>query len=192
MTTPLTFLGIAGSLRAGSLNRATLRAAKDLVPDDVRLDLYEGLGALPHYDGDLDNTDLLPDAVRQLKKVIAAADALVLVTPEYNYSVPGVLKNALDWASRPTGEQPAPLRGKPVAILSASPGNFGGVRAQMHLRQICLGTDMLPLNRPEILISRARERFDASGTLTDEPTLALIRDQMHALAAWTRTLQRKE
>lgn len=192
MTTPLTFLGIAGSLRAGSLNRATLRAAQEVAPDGVELSIYDGLGALPLYNGDQDTPDLLPDPVREFKARIAAADALVIVTPEYNYSIPGVLKNALDWASRPTGQQFPPLRGKPVALMSASPGSFGGVRAQMHLRQICLGTDMLPLNRPEILIFRAHERFDASGTLTDEPTRALIRTQLEALAEWTRTLQRKE
>ena len=116
----MTILGIAGSLRAGSLNAQLLRLAAEELPGDVELDVYDGLAAIPPYDQDIE--DLPPDAVEELKAAIAGADAVLVATPEYNGSIPGQLKNALDWVSRPIGE--SPMRGKPVAVIGASPGAF--------------------------------------------------------------------
>lgn len=181
----LRVLGIAGSLRAGSYNRGLLRAAQELAPAGMSIAIFD-LGEIPLYNADTE-ARAFPDSVVQLKSAIARADALLIATPEYNYSVPGVLKNALDWASRPPEE--SPLRGKPVAITGASTGAFGTVRAQLHLRQVCVATHMLPLNRPEVLVTRAQDKFDASGRLTDESTRKILRQLLEALASWTARLR---
>jgi len=118
---------------------------------------------------------------------IRSADALVIATPEYNYSIPGVLKNAIDWASRPPQENA--FAGKPLAILSASTGLLGGVRSQYHLRQCCVFLDMFPVNKPEVMVSRAQEKFDATGNLTDEKAKELIQKLMHALVDWTKRIK---
>ncbi len=122
-----------------------------------------------------------------MKQRIRAADAILFVTPEYNYSVPGVLKNAIDWASRPYGD--SAWQGKPCAIMGASVGNLGTARAQYHLRQILVFLDMHPLNKPEVMIGNAASRFDAQGTLTDEPTRQHVKGMLEALVKWTRLLR---
>jgi chromate reductase, NAD(P)H dehydrogenase (quinone) len=175
-------LGIAGSLRAGSFNRALLRAAVELAPDGVTIDLFEGLGAVPWYDADVESRGD-PAPVAALKSAIGNADAILIATPEYNYGVPGVLKNAIDWASRPSGK--SVLNRKPAAIMGASPGGTGTVRAQLMLRQSFVFTETYVLLRPEVLVARAHEKIDAQGRLTDEPTRDHVRQLLEALVAWT-------
>jgi len=143
------------------------------------LELFD-LSPIPLYNEDVRALGF-PECVKEFRDHIAATDALLIATPEYNYSIPGVLKNAIDWASRPPD---SPLNAKPAAIMGASPGNFGTVRAQLHLRQICVGVNLLLLNRPEVLVMRAREKFDADGRLVDEETRGFLRDLLVALAGW--------
>jgi chromate reductase len=139
---------------------------------------------LPLYDEDL-RAQGLPEPVQKLRERIAAADAILIVTPEYNYSIPGVLKNAIDWASRPPSQ---PFADKPLAIMGASGGPSGTMRAQYHLRQVAVFLDMHPLNKPEVFVRSAQERIDAEGKLTDEATRKVIAEQLVALATWTRRL----
>lgn len=187
---PLKILGIAGSLRKGSYNRMALRVAQQLAPEGVEIEIAE-LDDIPPYNADVE-AEGFPPPVRDLKAKIAAADALLIVSPEYNYSIPGVLKNAIDWVSRPpfaTPEHGKPsLNEKPVAIMGASTGGFGTVRMQHHLRQSLVFTRCLVLVHPEVWISRAQEKFDADGNLLDETVRDQIRGLLVALAAWTRRL----
>lgn len=178
-------LGIAGSLREGSYNRALLRAARELAPEGMTIEIWERLREIPPYDADVEARGD-PDAVAGLKRAIAGADALLFVTPEYNYGVPGILKNAIDWASRPPGK--SPLGGKPAAIMGATPGQTGTARAQLALRQSFVFTGTLALLRPEVLVNRAGEKFDEGGSLTDETTREHVRGLLEALAAWTARL----
>lgn len=178
-------LGISGSLRKGSYNTALLRAAQELAPDNVQISLYD-LASIPLYNSDLSHEGG-PEAVQHFKETIRAADALIFAVPEYNYSIPGVLKNAVDWASWPA--QTSPLSGKPVAVMGAG-GRFGTVRAQLHFRQVALYTNMLALNKPELMVQLAWEKFDSEGRLTDEATRGQLRDLLTALEQWTRQLQR--
>ncbi len=180
----LKVLGISGSLRKGSFNTAALRAAQELAPDGMAIETAE-IGNLPLYNEDL-RADGFPPVVQHLRSRIAAADALLFVTPEYNYSMPGVLKNAIDWASRPPDQ---PFNDKPVAIMGASPGVIGTARAQYHLRQSCVFLNMHVVNKPEVMIGSAATRFDADGKLVDETTRGFVRDLLIALAAWTRRLR---
>lgn len=182
---PINVLGFAGSLRKGSYNRAALRAAKQLEPETMRLEIFE-LDNIPMYNGDIEAQGF-PASVQEFQGKIRMADALLIVTPEYNYSVPGVLKNAIDWASRPPTD--FALNGKPVAMMGASTGGFGTVRAQMHLRQICIFTNMFALIRPEVHISRARDMFDEQGNLIDDRTTSKIRELLKALVDWTIRLK---
>ena len=160
-------LGICGSLRKASLNRALLVAVRDALPPDVQMTLHDALD-LPIFNNDLDD----PPGVVRLKAAIAAADGVVFSVPEYNYSIPGGLKNALDWVSRPPDQ--SPLRGKPIGMVGAASGMSGTIRAQTHLRQVMVYSDSPCLNQPEVLIPRARERFDADGRLTDPSTRILL------------------
>jgi chromate reductase, NAD(P)H dehydrogenase (quinone) len=176
-------LGLCGSLRRQSLNRAALRAAQEVAPEGVAVHAAE-IGDLPLYNEDARQADF-PEPVQRLRSEISAADALLFVTPEYNYSVPGVLKNAIDWASRPPDQ---PFDGKPAAIMGVTGGNFGTARAQYHLRQMLVYLNVQPLNKPELFIGQARLKFDETG-LTDEGTRELIRRQLHALQAWTDRLR---
>jgi chromate reductase len=185
MNRPIAILGIAGSLRQGSYNRAALRAAAGLVPEGARLDIFDLAGIPPFNQDDEAN---LPARVVELKRSIRAADAILLVTPEYNYSIPGVLKNAIDWASRPYGDNS--WDGKPVAVMGASIGNLGTARAQYHLRQVFVFLNMHALNRPEVMISSAAERFDEQGNLKDENTGKHIRSLLESLVEWARQLER--
>jgi chromate reductase len=177
-------LGIAGSLRRQSYNRAALRAAALLVPEGTAIEVFE-LDGIPGFNQDEEANP--PAKVVELKQRIRAADAILIVTPEYNYSIPGVLKNAIDWASRPYGDSAWP--GKPVAIMGASIGTLGTARAQYHLRQVFVFLNMFPLNQPEVMIGNAAARFDSSGKLTDETTAKLIRELLQALVDWTRKLR---
>ncbi len=174
----VTILGISGSLRAGSFNSALLRAAVGLAPAGARIEVYEGLRDLPHYDADLDGDDP-PAPVVDLRRRVTDADALLIATPEYNYSVPGVLKNAIDWASRPAPA--SSLQHKPVAVMGAAPGAFGSVRAQLALRQSFLWTDSIAVVKPEVAVFRAADRFDDGLSLTDASTADLVRDLLRAL-----------
>src|SRR5215212_1579232 len=158
-------IGISGSLRKGSFNTAALRAAQGLAPEGMTIEVAQ-IGDLPLYNDDVRAAGFPPPAER-LRAQLAAADAILLVTPEYNYSISGVLKNAIDWASRPPNQ---PFEAKPVAIMGASPGLFGSARAQYHLRQMLIFLNAMPLNRPEVMIGQAQNKFDADGNLTDEPT----------------------
>jgi len=179
-------LGISGSLRKGSYNTSLLAAASELLPEGMSLETFD-LAPIPLYNDDVRAVGY-PKSVQQFRERIAASDALLIATPEYNFSIPGVLKNAIDWASRPPNP---PLSGKPVAMMGATTGNFGTVRAQMHLRQVCVFCNMFPFNKPEVLVMRAKEKFDADGRLTDETARGLIRDLLLALADWTRRLERE-
>ena len=180
MATPLTILGIAGSLRKGSYNRAALRAATELAPPNVRIEIFE-LDGIPPFNQDEEGHPA--EKVVKFKERIRAADAILMVTPEYNYSVPGVLKNAIDCASRPYGD--SAWEGKPVAVMGASIGSLGSARAQYHLRQSFVFLNMYPLNQPEVMISNATDKFDQQGNLTDQSTRNRIRDLVEALAEWT-------
>jgi chromate reductase len=183
MSQPIQILGIAGSLRRASYNRAALRAAMQLVPQEAALDIFE-LDGISGFNQDEEQNP--PPKVIELKRGIREADAILIVTPEYNYSIPGVLKNAIDWASRPYGD--SAWNGKPVALMGASIGAIGTARAQYHLRQVFVFLNMFPINQPEVMISNAGERFDAGGNLTDETTKKLIRQLLQSLADWTRRL----
>jgi chromate reductase len=174
-------LGIVGSLRKGSYNRFALEAAQQLVPDGVVLNLIE-LHGIPVFDQD--NEMAMPAAVLEFKRRILAADAILFATPEYNYSVSGVLKNAIDWASRPFGE--SAWTGKPAALMGASAGSLGTARAQYHLRQILVAFDMPVVNRPEVMIGNAAQRFDQEGRLTDAPTRQHIQKLLGALVQLAR------
>ncbi len=180
----INILGIAGSLRQSSYNRAALRAAKSLIPDNAVLNIFE-LDGIPGFNQDDEQNP--PEKVVQLKKRVLAADAILFVTPEYNYSIPGVLKNAIDWASRPYGE--SVWNGKPAAIMGASIGTLGTARAQYHLRQCCVFLNMFPLNNPEVMIPNAADRFDADGNLVDDKSRELIAQLLQSLVAWTRRLK---
>lgn len=179
-------LGIAGSLRAGSYNKLALRAAMELKPADMEIESFD-IAPIPPFNDDIREQGY-PPVVRELREKIRAADALLIVTPEYNYSVPGVLKNAIDWASRPPDQ---PFDDKPVAIMGASTGRLGTARAQYHLRQIAVFVNMYVLNRPEVMISGAATAFDVDGRLKDEGSRKLITELLANLADWTARLKRK-
>jgi chromate reductase len=179
-------LAISGSLRRNSYNTGLLRAASELLPEGMTLETFD-ISRIPLYNDDVRAAGF-PEPVQEFRDRIAAADALLIATPEYNFSMPGVLKNAIDWASRPPNP---PLNGKPVAMMGASTGNFGTVRAQMHLRQVCVYTNMFPLNKPEVLVMRAQEKFNPDGRLVDETTRGFIRDLLVALTEWTLRLRNK-
>ncbi|WP_426753474.1 NADPH-dependent FMN reductase [Myxococcus sp. Y35] len=185
--TPLNVLALSGSLRQGSLNGRLLEAAAALAPEGMALQLCDGLRALPHFDEDLEReTHGGPEPVRQLRAQVTAADALLLATPEYNQSFPGVLKNGLDWLSRPGPEEV--LVGKPVALLGATPGRWGTRLAQAGLRQVLTATEALVLPAPAVFVPEAERLFDGSGRLQDTRTQEALRALLHALARWTRSV----
>jgi chromate reductase len=180
MENKIKVLGIAGSLRKNSLNKFLLDAAVELQPGNMDIEIYD-ISDIPLFNDDL-RAEGDPEPVKLFKQKIAEADALLIVTPEYNYSIPGVLKNAIDWASRPPAE--SPLNGKPMAMMGAG-GRMGTARAQNHLRQVAVYTNMLTLNRPEVLVAGAREKFDKDGKLTDERTRNQVKKLLEAFAEWT-------
>ncbi len=180
---PLRVCGIAGSLRAASYNRALLRAARALAPPGLAIAVFD-LAAVPLYNLDAGS----PPPILELKRAIGEADALLLASPEYNYGVSGVLKNALDWASRPPRE--SVLIGKPTAILGASPGFAGTARGQVMLRTVLQGTHTPVMVAPEIFVTLAEEKFDAAGELADEPTREHLRRFLATFEAWARRMLR--
>jgi chromate reductase, NAD(P)H dehydrogenase (quinone) len=169
-------VGFTGSLRRASFNLAALRAAQGMMPAGASLEILD-LAQIPFFNQDVEAAGV-PQVVQDFKAKVAAADAILISTPEYNYSIPPVLKNALDWGSR--GESNV-WNGKPLAIISASPGVLGGARAQYHLRQVCVVLNLMPLNRPEVFIMNAHTKFDAEGNLTDEFTRQAIAKLLQAL-----------
>ncbi|HET9315477.1 MAG TPA: NAD(P)H-dependent oxidoreductase [Vicinamibacteria bacterium] len=185
-TPSINVLGFAGSLRKGSFNRMLLRSAVELAPPGMTIDTFE-LDLIPLYNGDVEAQGN-PEPVAEWKEAIHRADAILVVTPEYNYGVPGVLKNAIDWASRPPGK--SVLNGKPAALMGASTGAFGSVRAQLQLRQAFVFTQTHAVLVPEVLVAKAHEKFDAEGRLTDEPTRKFVRQLLEALSVWTERLRR--
>jgi chromate reductase len=184
MAAPVRIFGVAGSLRQASYNRGALRAAGELLPPEARLDIFD-IDGLPGFSQDLEKQP--PAQVTDMKQRIRAADAVLFATPEYNFSVPGVLKNAIDWASRPYGD--SAWQGKPCAIMGATVGAAGTARAQYHLRQMLVFLDMHPLNKPEVMIGSAASRFDAQGNLTDADTRKHIAGMLEALVKWTHLLR---
>ena len=180
MSKQLKILAIPGSLRARSLNRAALLTAQALAPAKVSIELAS-LADIPLYNGDLD-VDGGPAPVRAFKRAIVEADGLLIATPEYNYGVPGVLKNAIDWASRPA--YPSPLAGKPVAMIGVAAGGVGGARALAHLKLVMLGVLSEVFPYPETLIGAAHKKFDDELRLTDEPTRAHLERLVAAYGDW--------
>lgn len=182
----VTVLGVAGSLRQASYNRGLIRAAQEVAPNDVVVEDYD-IGAIPLYNGDIEAREI-PRVVRDFAERIRAADAVLIATPEYNFGIPGVLKNAIDWVSRPAVNNP--LRHKPVALMGAAGGNFGTTRAQLQLRQVLAsGIDAYTLGKPDVLIARAGTLFDNEGNLRDEDTRERVRALLEALVDWTRRLR---
>jgi len=174
-------LGISGSLRKGSYNSSLLRTAQTLAPGGVTIEIAD-ISDIPLYNEDVREQGYPPSTLR-FREQIRAADALLFVTPEYNYSVPGVLKNAIDWASRPPDQ---PFAGKFAGVMGASMGATGTARAQYHLRQIGVFLDLHFMNRPEIMVAAAHEKFDAQGNLTDETTRNYVQKFLAALAVFAK------
>lgn len=176
-------LGFTGSLRIKSYNMAALRAATELLPEGADMEIFD-LSQIPFFDEDLESEGV-PQVIVDFKEKLAVTDAILISTPEYNYSIPPVLKNALDWASRGTE---FPLSGKPLAIMSASPGMLGGARVQYHLRQVCTKLNLQTLNNPEVFITSANTKFDQDGKLIDDFTRKSISKLLKALV--DKTLER--
>src|SRR6266852_4517693 len=174
-------LGISGSGRKRSYNSALLGAAKQLLPPNATLEIVD-VSRMPLYNQDLEPD--IPEVVKELKKKIREADAILIATPEHNYSVTAVLKNAIEWGNRPPRD--ASWSGKPAAVISASTGLRGGVRAQLHLRQIMIDLNMYPINRPLLLVTNARDKFDENLRLIEEESLQTLREVLSSLVEWTR------
>jgi chromate reductase len=185
-TPDLSILAFAGSLRRDSYNRALLRAAVEVAPAGMTISIFE-IDDIPLYNADVEAAGD-PEPVARFKRAIREADGLLIATPEYNHGVPGVTKNAIDWASRPPHQ--APLDGKPVAILGASPGITGTARGQSQLRQAFEFTNSYCMPQPEVLVYKAHEKFDAAGRLTDEKTREFLGKFLAAFGDWVRRFKR--
>jgi Predicted flavoprotein len=181
----INILGFGGSLREGSYSKAMLNAAKELAPKDVILEIFD-IKDIPLFNQDLETAP--PESVRMFKEKIRAADAILISTPEYNHSIPGYLKNVIDWVSRPYGDNA--FEKKPVALMSSSTGVMGGVRAQEHLRQSFAYLNMYMINKPEVLIPAVHEKLDANGRLIDQMTAEKITELVNALSQWSRQLKK--
>ena len=180
---PLRFVTLVGSLRKASFHASLARSLPGLAPEGVTIEPLGSVGAFPHYDADI-QAQGFPAEVTAMGEAITAADGVIVVTPEYNYSVPGPLKNALDWLSRLPA---APFAGKPVAIQTGSPGMIGGARAQYHLRQIFVFLDAHVLNKPEVMVGQIGSKIDPqTGELIDPVTRDFISGQLSAFAAFAR------
>lgn len=175
---PVKVVGIAGSLRKGSYNRALLDAAVELAPDNMEIEVLD-IAPVPMYNADLDNDDDRPEAVRRLKQAVGEAEAILFVTPEYNWGIPGVLKNAIDWASRPVGR--SPMTGKTAAIMGATQGMWGTIRAQDHLRDILASMRVAVVTHPQVLVHGAADKFDRHMNLIDEDTRSFVRQLLENL-----------
>jgi chromate reductase len=185
MIPKISILGFSGSLRKGSYNKSLLRAALEMVPAEAELEIFD-LEGIPPFNQDLENQP--PEKVKEFKAKIRAADAILIATPEYNYSIPGLLKNAIDSASRPYGDNA--FDGKPVAIMGASIGMLGTARAQYHLRQSLVFLNMYPLNQPEVMVPFTQEKIDQNGQVTDQKTREKIKELLEALVIGTRKLKK--
>lgn len=184
--TEIKILGIPGSLRADSFNRGLLRTACDLAPDGVEVEIYD-IDEIDLYRADVDRVEQ-PEPVKAFKQAIADADALLIASPEYNASFPGVLKNAIDWASRPLAE--TPLMQKPAAVMGASGGMSGTARAQAALLPVLTACGVLVMPKPGVLVRQAASLFDDNGRMTDPDTREQIRKQVASLVEWTRAVAR--
>jgi chromate reductase len=180
----VTILGFAGSLRKASYNKALLRAALELVPKGAKLELFD-LEGIPPFNQDLENEP--PQKVIEFKTKIRATDSILIATPEANYTLPGVLTNAMNWASRPYGDNA--FDGKPVAVMGATIGMLGTARAQYHLRQSFVFLNMNPVNQPEVMVPFAQDKIDQNGRVTDQKTNEKIRELLASLVAWTKKLK---
>ncbi|UUO23605.1 NAD(P)H-dependent oxidoreductase [Colwellia sp. M166] len=180
MTKVTKIVAISGSLRKASYNTAAIKAAMTFAPENCEIELLE-ISKIPLYDQELADSGT-PEAVLTLAKKIHAADAIIFATPEYNYSISGVLKNTIDWLSR---QQPQPFEGKPAAIITASMSFLGGARAHYHLRQIMIYLDVHFINKPEVMIASAHEKFDNNGQLTDNMTGEFLQQLVSALVTWS-------
>jgi len=180
MSDEIRILGIPGSLRAGSFNRSLLGAAKELAPNKTRIEIFD-LASIPLYNGDVEAAGD-PPGVAAFKEAIRVSHGVLMATPEYNHGVPGVMKNAIDWASRPP--QNSALNGKPVGIIGASPGMIGSARGQSQLRQAFAFTNSYCMPQPEILVSHAHEKFDAEGKLVDAKTAEFLGRYLVAFREW--------
>lgn len=176
---PFRVIGLAGSLREGSYNRALLHTAQELAPDDMEIVEFD-IASIPMYNADLDNDELRPESVNRLKEAIGEADGLLIAVPEYNGGIPGVLKNAIDWASRPAGR--SPMAGKNAAIMGATTGMWGTSRAQLHLRDVLHSTGTYVVPKPLVLVAGARDKFDEELNLTDEAARGFIEQLLDNLA----------
>lgn len=176
MTESIHIVGISGSLRQKSYNTALLRSVQSLLPENTTFEILE-IGTLPFYNADID-IEIRPQSVVNFRSILSSADAILMATPEYNYSIPGVLKNAFDWASR---GKDSPLLNKSVGVMGATNGMWGTVRMQHSIRPILQSLNMFPVNRPEVFISQARSKFDDQGNLTDEITKDIVRQHLVAL-----------
>jgi chromate reductase len=177
-------LGISGSLRAQSYNSGALSVVGSVLPEDMEFDVT-GLSDLPFYNADVEQRGF-PAAVESFRRNVAAADALIFAVPEYNFSVSGVLKNALEWLSRPPN---SPTNGKPCAVFGASVSPLGTARGQFHFRHICVSLNMIPVNAPHVDITNAKTKFDAQGRLTDQASVDLIRQLVRELRSLTIRLR---
>lgn len=180
-------LGIAGSLRKGSFNKALLKSAFELLPKDTVLEIVD-ISGIPFFNQDLEQNP--PEIVKQFKSKIKRSDAILFATPEYNFSVPGVLKNSIEWASRPKDDNA--FLGKTAAIMSASISMLGGIRAQLHLRQILLDVNVYSVIKPEVIVTFAEKKFDANGKLVDPDSRKFLSQLLQNLVSLTRKLRRKE
>ncbi|MHB1830161.1 MAG: NADPH-dependent FMN reductase [Candidatus Micrarchaeaceae archaeon] len=186
MDKKIKIFGFGGSFRKGSYTKALLHAADELVPESAELEIFD-IERIPLFNQDLEKN--MPEEVRRFKDGIKAADAVLISTPEYNYSVPGFLKNAIDWASRPYGDNS--FEDKPVALMSGSGGTFGGSRAQYHLRQMMVFLNAHVINKPEVIVTFMNEKISNEGIVTDEKTREKIREMLEALVSWAKRLGHK-
>ncbi|MCX8110937.1 MAG: NAD(P)H-dependent oxidoreductase [Syntrophorhabdaceae bacterium] len=177
----INILGFAGSLRKDSFNKILLKTAKELAPENCELEIFD-LEGIPPFNQDLEADP--PLKVKEFKEKIRSSHGILIVTPEYNYSIPGVLKNAIDWASRPYGDNA--FFGKPGAIMGCSIGMLGTARAQYHLRQVCVFLNIMLLNQPEVMVPFVDKKIDENKKITDDATLTKIKELMETLVDWTR------
>ncbi len=179
----LNILSFAGSLRKNSYNKYLINNIKDLKPDNLNIEIFD-LKDIPLYNEDVEKAGF-PESVLELRNKISAADGILIATPEYNYSYSGITKNTIDWISRPPNQ---PLNGKPLAIVGASMGPSGTMRAQLHLRQSLIYLNPIIMNKPEIYVSFAHEKFDSEGKLKDEITKKIIKDFLDSFSVWIRKI----
>jgi chromate reductase, NAD(P)H dehydrogenase (quinone) len=179
MPNKIKVLAFSGSLRKDSYNSSLLRAAIELKPENMEIEIFD-IGGIPLYSDDL-KTEGFPEKIKSFAEKISSADGILIATPEYNYSIPGVLKNAIDWISRMA---PQPFNEKPAAIFGASPGMLGTVRAQIHLRQIAVFVNLIVMNKPEVYVNFAKDKFDLNGNLTDEKTREVISKFLTSFNNW--------